>query len=465
MSVEQTNALYNSMLSVWNEMDDVCMGERQVKAMRERYLPMINACDDTQENIAYYDAYLKRAVFYPIAKDTLQNNVGLAFSEDPSFEPDGMDFLKSDADGAGNSLYQLNQTALNHLLKYRRGGYLVDHPVNEGGASRSDVANGIRPTVVLYSPKSIINWRVKKINGTYKTSLVVLLEKSTQVDPHDEFNEVEVKNYRVLRLDEDNKYCVQVYSDASGKLEASDVYYPTNSKGSKWGFIPFQPIGAQVNDFNIDEIPLEPIASVNLAHYRNSAEYEQSVFYTSQVQPVITELDEAWRDWLKENGMVLGSATPLMLPSGADFKYVQTNESNSAKDGMTDKLNYMQLLGSKVTEANQVAKTATQSDNEQMTKHSVLSLCVSNLNEAMESVLFWCSEYFGSGDKAKFTIKQDFAKGKIGLEELKFWQSEMVAENISKETFYYIKKNGKLPEIDFEGEQARIESEKVNRTV
>lgn len=469
MSVQNANAKYGEMLPVWIEMDDVCAGERKVKQKSTAYLPMICACDDDEENKFYYDSYLKRAVFYPIAKDTLNNNIGLAFSEDPSFEDDGLDFLKDDADGAGTSLFQQAQIALGYQLKYGRGGFFVDYPQVEGGVSKSDVAEkGIRPTVVLYSAKSIINWRVRKVRGVFKTSLVVLLEESSQVDPNDEFAEVMVKTYRVLRLDENDKYSMQVYTDSDGLLETGEIHYPRNASGALWGEIPFIPVGSQSNDFEVDHIPIEPIVSVNLAHYRNSAEYEQSLFYTGQIQPVITELDTQDIEAMtrkNEHGVVeckitLGSYAPLLLPVGAKFEYVQAQESSIAKEGMTEKLAYMQLLGAKITESNEVAKTATQSDNEQMTKHSVLSLCVSNLNEAMEKVLAWVADYHGSGYEAKFTIKQDFAKGRIGLEELKFWQSEYVAGNISAETYFTIKMSGKKPEVSFKDEQIKIERDK-----
>lgn len=461
MGVENQNALYREMLPVWEMMDDICAGERVVKSKGTVYLPMIYACEDGCENQNRYEAYKNRAVFYPIAKDTLNTNVGLAFAEDPNFAHDGLEFLKKDADGAGNSIYQINQMGLGSQLKYGRGGFFVDFPKTDGAVTKKDIESGIRPFVVFYNAKQIINWRVKKINGMYKTSLVVLYEVSSQVDPQDEFNEKVVETYRVLRLDEENHYCVQTHVKVDDKFTASDIVYPTDSSGRKWNEIPFIAIGSKVNDFAIDEIPLEPVASVNLAHYRNSAEYEQSLFYAGQIQPVITNLDETWRDWLHENGFKLGSASALMLPQGATFNYVQAQETSLPKQGMDDKLNYMQLLGARMTDRNEVAKTATQSDNEQMTKHSVLSLCVANLNEAAEIYLKWVAKYIGFGDKAVFSIKQDFAVGKLTLEQLKYWQSEYASENISAETYHEIKMNGKVPEIAYKDEQKRIQKQKL----
>lgn len=465
MAVNDVNKEYAANLERWKVVADVADGARAVK-LNAAYLPMTSQCGDEDLDRKRYLAYRSRAVFYPVAKDTLQNYVGLAFSEDPTFEPDGLDFLKDDADGSGKSIYQLNQTALSYLLKFGRGGFFVDYPQVDGGASVAEVKNNsIRPTVVLYSALDIINWRVKKVGGVFKTSLIVLLEKSMQVDPLDEFAEIEVKSYRVLRLDENNEYSVQVYSDETGQLIAGELVYPTNAKGQKWTEIPFIPIGSQTNDFKIDDIPLESLADINLAHYRNSAEYENAVFICGQVQPVMTELDEDWRDFLVKNGIKLGSMNPLLLPKGAKFEYISASIEMLAKEAMDAKFEYMQALGAKVLDKTNTVKTATQVDAESLTQHSVLSLCVSNLNEAAEYVLRWCAEYHGSGFDAKFVIKQDFARGEIGLEMLKFYQSEVVAGRMSKRTFDEIKVTGKVPEIAYEDELLRIEEERNSTTI
>lgn len=462
MAVNSFNKLYSDNIERWEVMNAVCDGARAVKKLGLALLPFKIDCED---NRTRYADYLNRAVFYPVTKDTLQNHVGLAFSEDPDFDPDGMDFLKDNADGAGTSIYQLNQKALGLLLKHGRAGFFVDYPPTKDGATRADIeTKGIRPTITLYDATQIINWRVKKFGGVFKTSLIVLFEKTVQQDPEDEFLNKEVKTYRVLRLDDDQQFSVQVYTDATGELVAGERIYPRKN-GLMWNEIPFQPIGAQVNDFNIDEIPLEPLAEINLAHYRNSAEYENSVHICGQVQPVITELDEDWRNFLVEQGIKLGSYSPLLLPQGASFQYVQADEQMIAKEAMNGKMEYMEALGAKITDSSEGVKTATQVDSEDIKSYSVLSLCVSNLNEAAENVLRWCAEYHGSGFDAKFTIKQDFAVGEISLEELKFYQSEVTSARMSNQTLHEIIKTGKKPEISYEEEQQRIEAQGSGMTL
>jgi len=463
MPVNTEHQAYADMKKRWKTINDVCEGSSKIKERGEYYLPKPNVTADATQNDQYYLAYLTRAVFYEISKDTLNKMVGVVFAEDPTFEPDGMDFLKYDADGTGKSIYQVGQSCLQGLLKHAQGGLFVDYPTTDGNVSVQQAENlGIRPTIVFYDALSIINWSVKRVGSVYKPDLIVLYEKSTVKDPEDEFAKKEVNTYRVLRLDVNNEYNVQVYSDQSGDLQGGEVHYPTNSLGQKWNEIPFIPLGALANDWNIDSIPLEPIVTMNLAHYQNSASYEEMVFICGQAQPVINELDEGWRDWLQKSGVRLGSKNPLMLPKGSSFDFKQVTESTLAKQAMEGKEKYMQAQGAKLFEVEQGNKTATQSNNEKLAQYSVLSLCVANTNEAMEYALKWCAEFYGSGSKAKLIIKQDFAKGKIDLDTLKFYWEMVLANRMSMETFHEILTTGKVPEISFEDEQLRIEKGIVN---
>ena len=75
MSVDFQHLEYLDNADRWQMMQDVCSGSRAVKKANTLYLPMINFCDDPDQNWARYQAYLKRAVFYPITKNTLQTHI------------------------------------------------------------------------------------------------------------------------------------------------------------------------------------------------------------------------------------------------------------------------------------------------------------------------------------------------------------------------------------------------------
>ncbi len=46
-----------------------------------------------------------------------------------------------------------------------------------------------------------------------------------------------------------------------------------------WDEIPFTFVGAQNNDPTIDDSPLAALVEINHGHYRNSADYEDSVWF------------------------------------------------------------------------------------------------------------------------------------------------------------------------------------------
>lgn len=455
MSVSKIHKNYQTQLPKWEKMQDVLAGQDAVKAKRTLYLPMCNCDDTSKENLERYDAFLKRAVFLEATKETLSTHVGIAFAEDPEFDPDGLDFLSYDANGAGVSIYQIAQQALGKQLVFGKCGVLVDYPdIDTSKVSQAEKEMlALRATTVLYEAQAIVNWRVQKIGAEHKLVLLVLKERALKVDPADEFSEEEIDQYRVLRLDEQG-YSVQLYQEDQPTTEKM---YPKQATGKTFDKIPFQVIGSQHNTFNVNEIPLEPLANINLAHYRNSAEYENSIFHVGQVQPYMTNLSEEWRDHLEKTGVKIGSGYVMLLPEGGTFGFAQAEPNMIAKEGMDDKLALMRAMGAKLLEPSATNKTATQVDEEAITQHSVLSLCVANLNEAFENILQWVAMFEGKGFNAKFSVKQDFAVGKLSLEYMRFLWDLVVAGKMSDETFHEILYSGKLPELDHEMELLRLE--------
>ncbi|MCP6133308.1 DUF4055 domain-containing protein, partial [Klebsiella pneumoniae] len=138
-------------------------------------------------------------------------------------------------------------------------------------------------------------------------------------------------------------------------------YHPKPKGEDFWDEIPFTFVGAQNNDPSIDESPLAALVEINLGHYRNSADYEDSVFFCGQVQPVISGLDTAWRDWLQDKGIRVGSRSPFLLPKEGSFTYAQAQPNTLAKEAMDSKRDYSVQLGARLIEQNGAVKTATQS--------------------------------------------------------------------------------------------------------
>lgn len=397
-----TRPEYDEALPTWKRNRNVCSGPDAVKAGAHEHLPKLNPLDTSEANEQRNGSYLARAVFYAIAANTKQGLQGMAFRRDPTLSlPEGnkLEYLKTNADGAGTSIYQQSQQSLESVLEVARDGIYVDY-----------AEDGKQAIILRYLAENIINWRTKRINGRNKLILVVLREC---VEEEDGYGFNDVVQYRELAMEGD-RFMVRVWrpvvDGVSKKYVAGEPYYPKPFGADHWDEIPFIFLGAQDNNPDIDKSPLEALISINLGHYRNSADYEDSVHFCGQIQPWISGLSEDWRDWLEKNGVKFGSRNPMLLPADGAMGMAQGQPNMIAKEAMDDKKAYMIALGARLIEQNGAAKTATQASGEQASGTSILGICCSNVSEAYTVAVMWCARYLGINefDAISYAITKEF---------------------------------------------------------
>ena len=362
------------------------------------YLPYLNKHDTSPENVERNRTYRERAVLYNATGRTRDGLLGLAFKRDPKPDiPPRLEYLLKNADGAGVSIYQQSQSALKMLLETGRHGLYVDY---------SDALKG--PIIKSYAAEDIINWRTASIGGKVVTSLVVLKE-CAEVD--DGYAVEEVDQWRELLLD-NGVFTCRVWRRPSEGAEPQIIEETIPRSISRpLDFIPFVFIGAQNNDTAIDEAPLYDIAYLNRAHFRNSADYEDSVFLVGQPQPWISGLDEAWRDHLEKSGKTYtGSRAAMLLPVNGAYGFAQAGPNPLAKEAMDHKEEQMIALGARLVEATQPNKTATEADNDKEASTSVLSMCAANVSEAYAAALRYCARYLDLTAEPAYAINQDFTR-------------------------------------------------------
>ncbi|EKY3200679.1 DUF4055 domain-containing protein [Cronobacter turicensis] len=389
---------HRAACELWTMVRDVCRGSDAIKRKGSVYLPMLDPTDKSARNRKRNEDYRARAVFYTITGNTKIGLLGMAFRKDPTFSaPEKLGYLVDNADGAGTSIYQQSQSVLENVLEAGRHGLYVDY-----------AEDGERAIILSYQAENIINWRTERINGRNHLVLVVLREC---VEIPDGYGYKDLIQYRELAL-ERGRFVCRVWRRSgetrSGPYEISSEYYPRPKGEQYWDEIPFTFVGAQNNDETIDESPLAALAEINLGHYRNSADYEDSVFFCGQIQPWISGLDTLWRDNLEKQKVKVGSRSPLLLPKEGSFGYAQAQPNMLAKEAMDSKRDYMIALGARLIEQNGSTKTATQASGEQSASTSVLGICVSNVSEAYSRVANWCSRYMGQKQNAKYAVNQEF---------------------------------------------------------
>ena len=408
MTVETKNPEYEMYLPVWEKTRDSVKGSVSVKDKRQIYLPV----PDTESNddrvgseSMRYRQYLKRALFTNFTGRTKNALVGAAFRKMPVLElPTGLDYLLEDATGDGLGLVQMAKDELSNLLETGRTFFLVDYPQAEDGLSAEDVTMlDLRASIVPYTAEQVINWRTEAVGGRKLLTLCVISEPYK--DGGDEFSHDTEIQYRVLRLNEDG-YSQQIYRDG---VPYSEEVYPKRADGSTWDIIPGMFVGSKNNDATVDDAPLSDIADVNIAHYRNSADYEESCFLTGQPTLFITH-SLSMEQWLDYNpaGIKLGSRAGHVLGETGSATLVQADPNNLVLEAMRAKENAMIAIGARIVTDRGGNETAEGARIRFASENSVLGDIVHNLSQAIQQCLVWCGEFMGVGEVAEFDINREF---------------------------------------------------------
>lgn len=406
------------MLPIYTLIDDAIAGEAAVKAKRTKYLPMPSPEDQSTSNLARYSAYVSRAVFYNVARRTAAGLVGEVFDIPPAAKlPSTLDPIVTDASGGGISLEQLAKRLTRTALSKGRAGLFADFPVAPvGGFSRQQVFNGeARPNLTAYEPQDIINWRIQEVGGVDRLVLVVLKEEVVVSD--DGFEEKKQTQYRALKL-VDGQYRVEIYKSKFGTADSITV--PTDAKGNPLDRIPFFFIGSENNDANIDEAPMYDLCSLNIAHYRNSADYEEACYIIGQPTPWFSGLTQTWVEEVLDGEILLGSRAAVLLPENGVAGLLQVNENSMNKEAMDAKEAQMVALGAKLVQIKDVAVTATEAKISNRSETSILATVAGNVTQAIEAALKVCTLFITgtADDTIEYKLNQQYALAAFATGEL-----------------------------------------------
>ena len=396
-------------IPLWRLIRDCLDGQQAVKKRGTAYVPQPNAADTSTENRLRYDAYLMRGVFVNFTSRTLQGMVGAVFGKDAvATLPKELEPLYDNVDGTALTLDQQAKKVLSDALGPGRCGLLTDYPKRDRPATRQEVAEGkVRPTIQFYFAEDIINWRYDTQDSLRFLSLVVLKEQYIAED--DGFKKKMEDQYRVLKL-ENGVYTVTIYQKKAGELSSMGKVTPKQSNGKPFDYIPFEFVGSQNNDAGIDPPPLLDLANLNVAHFRNSCDFEEMVFMLGQPTPVITGLDKDWVDNVLKGRVVLGSQVALPLPEGCDAFLLQIDESQLAMSAMEHKERQAVALGARLVQSAQVQRTAKEAGMEEASEQSLLLSAAKNVNSAYARALKSAARFAGAAVTADigYRLNTDF---------------------------------------------------------
>lgn len=432
MPVTSVRKELRERIKQYDLIDDCLAGEQQVKFRQTKYLPMPNPDDTSKENMARYQTYLTRAVFFNVAQRTQFGLRGQVFLRDPLVElPSLLEPMVEDATGSGVTLQQLAQEGVDKVLGFGRAGLYVDYPnmtTPDGqsrGVSRAEVESGeVKPMLKLIHARDGINWRTIKRGAKTLLSLVVF--KETYDEEDDGFETKTGEQWRVLRL-VNNEYVIEIYRDRMGQAPV-ERYIPKDAAGQSFDEIPFVFIGSVNNDPTIDPPPMYDLCSLNMAHYRNSADYEDSVYTVGQPTYWFSGLTQKWIDDTMGGQIRLGANGGIPLPVDGSAGILQAEPNTLAKEAMDQKEAQMLALGAKLVEASQVQRTATEADYDNVSETSILSTVAKNVGSAFQWALKFAARFVGQ-DTAElfFELNTEFDLVNLSPEERKTLIAEYVA--------------------------------------
>jgi hypothetical protein len=414
MAVDAQHPEYRKFSPLWDQIDDITDGSNLSK-----YLIKLNPQDDTESNIQRNRAYQQRAIFYGVAGWTVSGMVGTMYTKWPTFKaPPSLDYLKTNCDGAGQSIYQQSQAVAQAVVKNSRAGLCVSFPPRPQGGpalSQAEVNSGaFIPTIHCYKPNQIINWSTKTVGS--QTFLALVCTSEADVVEKD-FEHVSTPVIRERRIDDEGWYFERKWTEIVGAdgvktWEPGPVDYPTTGNGSKWNRIPFTFVGAVANTPEVNKPLMKEIVHINVGLFRNSADFEDNVWFIGQAQPWMSGLTQPHLDLMKKNKMYIGSRELLGVPVGGQFGIESAPENPLVSQAMKDKISMMIGLGARFMVPGSATKTATQAAGELAMQHSVLSLVASNISEAYTQCMAWCCEFLAvtPSEDMQFKINQDFVK-------------------------------------------------------
>lgn len=340
--------------------------------------------------------YREDAILTNFTNLTCEAFVGLVFSKKLKLSiPPELSYLLEDTTGTGINIWQFSQSSVSELLQTGRYGLLLDFDNNAQKAF-------IKP----YAAENIINWKTASVNGVVQPWLIVLREDVT-LDNEDMFCQETAVQYRVLILANDGTYYQLIYNDKEELVSSNQIL---DANGQSLSYIPFVFIGSKNNDWVVDNQPLYDMARINLGHYQDSADYQESIFICGQPY-VHVDIGEGNADDFKQanpGGIAYGSRKGLITQKGR-VDLIQANPNQLVAQAMKEKLEQAKAIGARMIEPAGGRETAEAARIRFSSQVSALSIISDNASWAIEQAIKILCAFMNANDASvRFKLNDQF---------------------------------------------------------
>jgi len=418
---------YKKMQVRWKRCRDAVAGEDEIHEANELYLPKLAEEQDK--------AYLMRRDMTPWFNASWRTIIGLKgmmFRRNPKYIiPDSMEDIVKNVDNSGLSLTSFLQKLSVEALIVGRSGVLVEYTNVEKSASMADAEKfAPRPYFTFYTAESILNWNYIIVNGQKILTLVRLLiddDDSNELDDKETLNLIlELKegvySQRVVKVDLKNK-----------EIELSSVIPLMN--GAPIPFIPFQIIGVDSLDYDVEIPPLIDLINMNFHHYRQSSSYERGCFISGL--PTMFVYGNSDTDMKIYVGG--STANSLSNPSAkAEFVEVESKFEALVKN-LENKEHQMAVIGARMLEQqNKGVESAETLSRKQSGEESILADIAVTIGEGITIPLKWMAMWMGADSAdVKVDINKEFLPFAMDSATVTAMMGAYIQGGLSYDTLYY----------------------------
>lgn len=342
-----------------------------------------------------YKKYHMRATFLPVTRRTQQGLVGQVFVRKPVIVRGNLpEKAEKSISVHGHSISGFANYILSETVATGRGVIVVG--VNDvSGDALCDYIEAENIITWAELPYGVVDDLGRNIgNIVVRTYTSVVSDNG--VTPN---MRARLAQYR---LDSRGYAFMRLCTSATDATNWS-AYMPIVARGVHLRHLPVFPAGADDNTLRISTPPLLELAELNISHYINSADYEEHVNIAGQVTTVVSGLEQKWYDTNINGKIAFGVRSPIPLPAQAKAYLLQAQANSTAKEAMDKKEAMMVSVGARLIEQRQVRRTATESNIEAESYHSILGHIAVNVADAITAALVDLGMYY-EGDASKNSV-------------------------------------------------------------
>ena len=425
-TVDAPNNSWVRMEPGWLLIEQLMKGTRGIRQGHRKYLPQF-----PRESDESYDNRLQKSVLSPFTKRLELMLAGMLTRKPVRLEgvSDVVTEQLFDVDLQGNDLQTWLFNTARIALRYGHVGVLVDAPAAG--------QNG-RPYWVSYSPREILGWRSKIIEGQQKLTMLRLAETVTV--PDGKYGEKDVERVRVLTP---GAYEIHEKDDRGD-------YNIVDEGTTSLNEIPFAVAYANRTGVLESMPPLDDIAELNLQHYQVSSDLSNILSVSAIPLLAIYGFPQSAEE------ISAGASEALALPESARSEYIEPSGNSfdaqfKQLEQIESKINGLGLaavLGAKLVGETAEAKRIDRSQGD-----STMMVVAQQMQDMIDNCLRFHAQYMQQPVAGSSQVNRDFLGQRLEPQEIQALLQLYTAGTITQDTLLNELANGDVLSEDFDIEE------------